>query len=431
MKNFGAKWLALAVVFGAAAGLTLNGCGDSGGNNAKGGSGGSGGKGGTTGTAGHGGTTGTAGTGGGTAGTGGSSAGHGGTTGTAGAGGTSATGTAGAGGGTGGSGAGGTGGHGGGSGLNCPVATFDTALEGFGLNQYNTNPGNLFTREAGAKASFAFESSMGDPAAGSVKIDAPYDAYDQLVDLQKGWSATTLQNWTGATKLHVRVKVASGLNPTSAGITGGVQPYVQTTSGYVDCRAWNNIPSGKTDWGDYVLDLSTCMSSWKIDQVIAVGVTVETGSGLVGDAGVNPQKPTTAVIYVDSFWLEGTCTGGAGGAGGATGGSGGAAGHGGAGGATGGSGGATGGSGGAAGHGGAGGATGGSGGATGGGGGATGGAGGATGGGTGGAGGSTGGAGGAGGGTGGATGGAGGAAGTAGAAGSTAGGGGGGAGGSA
>ena len=31
MKNFGAKWLALAAVVGAAGGLSLNGCGDSGG----------------------------------------------------------------------------------------------------------------------------------------------------------------------------------------------------------------------------------------------------------------------------------------------------------------------------------------------------------------------------------------------------------------
>jgi hypothetical protein len=379
MKNFGAKWLALAVVFGAAAGLSLNGCGDGGGSTAKGGSGGSssGGKGGTTGT------------GGATAGTGGSSAGHGGTTGTAGTGG-SGGGTAG----TGGSGGGtaGTGGSGG-SPLNCPVGVFATGLEGFALNQYNTSPGNLFTREAGAKAAFAFESGMGDPAPGSVKIDAPYDAYDQLVDLQKGWSATTLQNWTGATKLHVRVKVASGLDPASTGIRGGVQPYVQTTSGYVDCRAWNSIANGKSDWGDYVLDLSTCGATWKIAEVISVGVTIETGNGMLGDAGVNSEKPTSATIYVDSFWLEGTCGGtGTGGAGGATGGSGGRGGSGGAGGATGGAGGATGGAGGAtggsggaggaAGHGGggAGGATGGAGGATGGAGGATGGAGGATGG---------------------------------------------------
>jgi len=327
MKNFGAKWLALTAVFGAVGGLTLNGCGDGGG-------------GGTAGTTGRGGSAGSSAGRGGSGGSAGASAGRGG--GTAGTGGA----TAGTGGAT--AGTGGAAGTGGGAALNCPIGTFNTALEGFGLNMYNTSAGNLFIREAGAKASFAFESGMGDPSPGSVKIDAPYDNYDQLVDLQKGWSATTLQNWTGATKLHVRVKVASGLNPTSAGITGGVQPYVQTTSGYVDCRQWNNIPSGKTDWGDYVLDFSTCGATWKVGEVISVGVNIETGAGLVGDAGVNPTKPTAAVIYVDSFWLEGTCNGGTGGAGGA-GGRGGSGGAGGAGGTAGGAGGTAGGAGGAAG----------------------------------------------------------------------------------
>ena len=51
--------------------------------------------------------------------------------------------------------------------------------------------------------------------------------------------------------------------------------------------------------------------------VIAFGVSIQAGSGSDGDGGVNPMKPMTATIYVDSFWLEGSC-GGTGGTGGGT-----------------------------------------------------------------------------------------------------------------
>ena len=125
MKNFGARWLALAAASAAIAGMSLNGCG--------GGDGGTGtaGKGGTTGSAGKGGTTGSAGTGGSST----STAGTGGSTSTAGT-----TGTAGKGGTTGSAGTTGSGGAGGG--LLCPQGTFDTALEGFALNSYmDPNPG--------------------------------------------------------------------------------------------------------------------------------------------------------------------------------------------------------------------------------------------------------------------------------------------------
>ena len=321
MKNLGPRWLVLVTLVGGAAALTSNfGCGgDDGGTGSGGRGGGSAGRGGAAGgAAGRGGSAGgvagaTAGSGGGTAG----AAGRGGAGGAAGA--------AGAGGGA--------------PALNCPVGAFATADEGFALNTFNTSPGNLANREGGTKATSAFTNTMGDPAVGSIRIDAPYDDYNQLVDLQKGFGAAALKNWTGATKLHVKVKVASGLNPASAGISGGVQPYVQTTAGYVDCRQWNNITSGNTNWTDYVLDFSTCGATWKINEVIAVGVVVHTGDGLqANDAGVNPAKPTTAVIYVDSFWLDGTCGGGTGGSGGGAGGGaggvgGGAAGRGGSGGA--------------------------------------------------------------------------------------------------
>ncbi len=198
MKNFGAKWLALAAVVGAAAGLSLNGCGGGdGGGTGKGGSAGSsaGGRGGTS-TAGTGGS---AGRGGATAGTGGSTGGS----------------TAGTGGAT-----GGTGGGGGTSGgLPCPgLATFDSDAQGFLLNTYAA-AGNLANLEGGAKATLSWTNTQGDPGAGAVKVDAPYSDYNQFVDVQKGLGSAALQNWTGF-KMHVRVKVESGLNPSAMNPAG-------------------------------------------------------------------------------------------------------------------------------------------------------------------------------------------------------------------
>jgi len=190
MKNFGAKWLALATVIGAVAGLTVNGCGGGDDGGGKGGVGGTAGRGGTTGTAGRGGTTGTAGT-----------TGVSGTTGTAGRGGT--TGTAGT---TGG------GGTGGGSGLTCPQGEFTTnALEGFALNTFmSTSAGaaiNLAVREGGTAATLAWDGTDGDPAAGSLKVDAPYTDYNQYVDIQHNFGTSMIKNWTGSAKRAARSNV--------------------------------------------------------------------------------------------------------------------------------------------------------------------------------------------------------------------------------
>jgi len=308
MKNFGAKWLALAAVSAAIAGMSVNGCG--GGDDGTG----TAGKGGTTGGAGKGGTTGSAGTGGSTstAGTGGSTS-TAGTTGTAGKGGT--TGTAGTSG----------GGTGGGTGLLCPQGTFDTALEGFALNSYmDSTPGaaiNLAVREGGTPATLSLDAADGNPANGSLKIDAPFTGYNQYVDVQHNLGTGMIKNWSGL-KLHVKAKVVGG-NPSPMNPMG-VQPYVNTGATYNGyCGKYVNLITGG-GWNDYVLDLSACSTtSSNTSMVIAYGVSFQAGSGSDGDGGVNTMVPATATIHVDSFWLEGSATcvgGGTAGTGGAAGG---------------------------------------------------------------------------------------------------------------
>ena len=173
---------------------------------------------------------------------------------------------------------------------------------------------NLAVTEAGTQATLSYSATEGDPAPGSLKVEAPFTDYKQFVDIQKTYSATTLQTWTGY-KLHVRVKVTGG-NP-SALNPMGVQPYVNTGTNYDGyCGKYNNLVTGN-GWNDYVLDLSTCTAPADASKVIAFGVSIQAGDGSNGDGGVNPMKPMMATIYVDSFWLEGSC-GGTGGTGGGT-----------------------------------------------------------------------------------------------------------------
>ena len=316
MKNFGTRWLMLAGLTGLASG-SLFGVGCGGGNDNGTGNAGTTGHAGTTGAAGHAGTTGTAGT---TATAGTTGTGGGGTTGTAGASGT-----------TGGGGNAGGGATGNGGALGCPALNaFDATVEGFALNTYqgsgNTNLADL---EGGAPAMLSWTNTDGSPTAGALKITAPFSDYNQSFDVQLGFGSTALKNWSGY-KLHVRVKVASGLNPSPYN-PADIQPHVSTGTGYSYCGGDNNLIAGN-GWNEYILDLSKCPSTADPSMIIAYGLGITSGNGINGDAGVNPAKPTAAVVYIDSFWLEGSCgsdggtAGSGGGTGGAAGGTAGAAG---------------------------------------------------------------------------------------------------------
>ena len=241
------------------------------------------------------------------------------------------TGTAGASGTTGGGGNAGGGATGNGGALGCPALNaFDATVEGFALNTYqgsgNTNLADL---EGGAPAMLSWTNTDGSPTAGALKITAPFSDYNQSFDVQLGFGSTALKNWSGY-KLHVRVKVASGLNPSPYN-PADIQPHVSTGTGYSYCGGDNNLIAGN-GWNEYILDLSKCPSTADPSMIIAYGLGITSGNGINGDAGVNPAKPTAAVVYIDSFWLEGSCgsdggtAGSGGGTGGAAGGTAGAAG---------------------------------------------------------------------------------------------------------
>jgi macrolide-specific efflux system membrane fusion protein len=228
----------------------------------------------------------------------------------------SGTGTGGSG--TGGSGTG-TGGSGTASGMikGTPVAVFASGVEGFQLNNYHdTGQKNLADAMAPANPApvLSFDSGVGNPDNGSIKVTATYSGPNQYVDVQSKSMMSSPQNWSGRT-LHVRIKVDTG------NFGGGAQLYVLTTSGFVFGGTHTNFAKN-SNWQEFTTNLDapvTQNSGFDATQVIVFGVQLTSdATGVTGDV----------TFHVDSFSVDPPLAGstGAGGAGGGAGGAGGAAG---------------------------------------------------------------------------------------------------------
>jgi hypothetical protein len=136
-------------------------------------------------------------------------------------------------------------------------------------------------------------------------VTAPFTDYNQSCDVIKGFSGP--QDWTGKT-LHVRVKVASGGSP--AGVS--MQLAAEALSSLYDVDAGTNVyffsaryvPVIGNDWQEYTFSGSTATtppSGFDATKVIQFGVQLVTADPGPGVAA----KPTTAVVYIDTFTLVG------------------------------------------------------------------------------------------------------------------------------
>jgi hypothetical protein len=245
------------------------GCGsDSGSSGGKGGSGG--GTGGAGGGAGHGGSGGTTGNGG----AGGSSSGNGGA---------------------------------GGSVVHKVNYTFDTSAQGWMLNTY-FEPANLggvappsdggatdasTSTDAGTTTppTVTFDSTMGNPSPGSLKVTATYTAYNQYVDALINPSPAI--DLTGAT-LHVKVMLVSVSN---TAWTGGVQIHA-STGAFVYGNPTGMALTTPGVWVDVPFDLSIVgAAGWDPSMVVQFGVQFYSGS-----APTTPATfPISAVFAIDTF----------------------------------------------------------------------------------------------------------------------------------
>lgn len=211
-------------------------------------------------------------------------------------------------GGTGGKGgaAGNTGGNGGSSGSNLgPVV--GTLVEGFSgdasvtkfiLSNYSGGgEDNLFVTMPDA-TKLSWDPTEGSPEAGSAKIMAPFSDWNQWVEIQAITQMPPLM-WPGK-KLHVRLKVGSGLGQDPYSLSGA-QALVDTTTAYVQGATFKSIQQNN-QWQEFIVDLSspaiTSITGFDATKVITYGIHIASGNGNAA------MKPIPAVLYVDSFSIE-------------------------------------------------------------------------------------------------------------------------------
>ena len=176
------------------------------------------------------------------------------------------------------------------------VETFDTESD-FGFNPYHDtlqmNLGNPDTVDGGAAPTLAFDSTVGSPRPGSLKVTIPFSGPNQYVDAQSYVFAVP-QDWSGHT-LHVRLKVDEG-----SIFRGFAQLYVDTGVSYVPADSNVTVAPG-SEWQDIAMDLSHPMTSdpsgrFNPKQVVLYGLQLNSGSA---GAGATP-----ASFHIDSFSLE-------------------------------------------------------------------------------------------------------------------------------
>jgi hypothetical protein len=180
------------------------------------------------------------------------------------------------------------------------LATFDSTVDGFVLNNFHetsaaqTNLGDL--NSGLAVASMTVDSAVGNPTPASLAVMAPFSGKNQYIDVQNAmkYGITNPVNWAGGI-MHVRVKADGGI------FSGVAQPYVTTTSGYVfGGNAVNFLKNN--DWQEFVLNVSsppnptTPNAGYDPTKVVIFGLQMNSGSS--GSA----QGPVT--FHIDSFSIE-------------------------------------------------------------------------------------------------------------------------------
>jgi hypothetical protein len=199
---------------------------------------------------------------------------------------------------------GGAGGNGG-SGSQTLGAIVGTAVETFAteasatkfiLSNYATDVNLAFTMPGAT--TLKWNATEGSPDPGSLVVMAPFSDWNQWVEVQ-AVTQMPLLNWTGK-KLHVRVKVGSGLGQDPYALSGG-QALVDTTTAYVQGNHFQNLLMNN-QWQEFTLDLSTvAMTGFDATMVITFGIQITSGSG---SSTPGTLKPTAATLYFDSFSIE-------------------------------------------------------------------------------------------------------------------------------
>jgi len=213
-------------------------------------------------------------------------------------------------GGKGGSAGGGVGGAGGGGGTTLSHKVdheFATGLEMFALNDYadpnHVNLAGKYATDGGTDAAatdggaaagpkLEFDSAVGSPSPGSMKITVTYTNYDQYVDVVI--NPSPLLDLSGGRTLHAMVMLDSG----AVGSTFGVQLHASTGAnfGSYGMSTFTSLTAGT--WTPLTVDLSQVTSAgWDASMVAQIGVQFSTGTA----AATAFPGPVTAVLHVDTI----------------------------------------------------------------------------------------------------------------------------------
>ncbi len=185
-----------------------------------------------------------------------------------------------------------------------PLATFDSDIQGFTLDL-----GNGDAAETNVAAStfipLTWDPSEGSPAPGALKVTIPFTDFNQYITIGKYFELDALQDWSNRT-LHVRIMITSGHNidPNAPMIANTfVQSFVSgATDPYPVAGRGGPVQETDSGWQEFTVNAASAnyvQAGWDPTKVFHFGVQLKSGY-----TSLSPAKPTTAVVYFDSFSLE-------------------------------------------------------------------------------------------------------------------------------
>jgi hypothetical protein len=174
--------------------------------------------------------------------------------------------------------------------------TFDSDAQGFALNTYDSSsPKNLAGPNSPTTPTLVWDSSMGMPSPGSLKLSVTYSDFKQYVDASLNVSSLDL---TGKT-LHAFVMLDSG------GFDGGVQLHAGSGSSYTFASStYTSFEATYLTWMEVTLDLTAAQSSvsgFAANDIRQIGVQFSTGDPYEGGAYVSPVD---VVFQIDSITAQ-------------------------------------------------------------------------------------------------------------------------------
>jgi hypothetical protein len=174
--------------------------------------------------------------------------------------------------------------------------TFEADAQGFTLNNYdNPSRKNLGGPNSPTTPMLTWDSAVGSPTPGSLKLTVTYSAYAQYVDPALNLSSLDL---TGKV-LHAFVMLDSGF------FLGGVQLHAGAGPSYTYASGTYTPFDAEDTWIELTLDLAQAQSSvagFVANDIRQIGLQFDTGDP--GDGGGAFSGPIDAVFHIDSITAQ-------------------------------------------------------------------------------------------------------------------------------